>query len=431
MALDNIKYGIGIENEFPIFINITDTVELKNIDEMIPLIEILKPLFTDYINVIKYVIDKIARIMNGIFIEKDISKFRIDVKIETINQLIEIYNNEAIKQMLEIYPYTNSQDIDYKDLYVIINNFINNSITLYNNISINKLVNIYSNLLHLNNLLSNVSNPNIIINHATYQYQIYTLFTNDIIIYNFNDIQQADVYSYLRSKCGTHFTDHATILHNIATNLWSFIVKYKQYISCEHEKCIITDLRYLLYIDDYIKLKEYAQLIFFEYDIISQYIGQYTALRFDKKYEIEGRTSTTKRFEVKTSNPQNKVAQIIEEIKDKKNEVYDYVKSFFHSKLHKDIILYDKLSTYPFIYHNGFVFQDKIGSYHLNLTLPYGSDESIYSIRQKHITLMKAVQLLEPLFIGVFTNAQFGSFNDNHTVPETSYRSLYGVRSFN
>lgn len=63
------------------------------------------------------------------------------------------------------------------------------------------------------------------------------------------------------------------------------------------------------------------------------------------------------------------------------------------------------------------------GETEINITLPYQDtniDNNIF--KQNHIHLMKGLRILSPLFLAVLTGVQYFSFGDNNRLPETSLR---------
>lgn len=139
------------------------------------------------------------------------------------------------------------------------------------------------------------------------------------------------------------------------------------------------------------------------------------------------------KYEIRNLHCNKTISESIKEIHDRKHSIFEAVKNL-HKKYSENIELVDNITSYPFYINqesspyslNQYSEPEEIdiGSYHLNITLPHQKSDSIDSLRKRHIKLMKCLQLLEPLFLAVFTNVKFNSFNDNHAYNENSLRLL-------
>ena len=137
-------------------------------------------------------------------------------------------------------------------------------------------------------------------------------------------------------------------------------------------------------------------------------------------------------FEVKTSDPRVKVEEAIEEIKTLRNGILIKFQEAFGPFLSDYIFFGDEPSNYPYVMSLfdiridiGKVCHEYFGSYHLNITLPLPDDVRLQTFQQVHVQMMKAIQLIEPLLLAVFTAPMLGSFNDDHEYFESGFRLIF------
>ena len=136
-------------------------------------------------------------------------------------------------------------------------------------------------------------------------------------------------------------------------------------------------------------------------------------------------------FEVKTSNPRVRVEEAIKEIKTLKIGILNEFQKAF-GPMFDSIFFGDELSNYPYVMSLfdkridiGNVCHEYFGSYHLNITLPLSDSVSLRTFQQVHVQMMKAIQLIEPLLLAVFTAPMLGSFNDDHEYFESGFRLIF------
>lgn len=161
--------------------------------------------------------------------------------------------------------------------------------------------------------------------------------------------------------------------------------------------------------------------------------------------EMEG----TGIVETKNKTSKQKIDISINEIKNNKIEIIDDINTFFGNMgLNTNFMTLDYISSYEYVIgyeDNKFYLLNDVendeeynayGSYHLNITLPYPkidirNDGFKEDFQNKHINLMKSIQLIEPLFIGCLTTIRYNSFNDDHKNIENSTRLIFNVEFYN
>ena len=151
-------------------------------------------------------------------------------------------------------------------------------------------------------------------------------------------------------------------------------------------------------------------------------------------------------FEIRSNNFESIAVQdAITDITQQRNEFEKYIKQLLTDD--NSVMFCDEVSFYDrnqwFIIDKSFnedrtgdefSIRDRYkynGDLELNITLPHPktyynsiSDDEIKKFQQKHMTLMKALQYLSPLFLGCFSGTFPDSFGDNGKHPETSYNYL-------
>ena len=138
-------------------------------------------------------------------------------------------------------------------------------------------------------------------------------------------------------------------------------------------------------------------------------------------------------FEVKNQNPKQNISEAIEEIKMKRRILLEYVMDNLQFLKDGDFIIQsDKFTSLPFVYSDidelyskQLPKQQKLGNYDVNITLPHDTKIDEVEFNEMHITLMKAIQFIEPLMMAVFTNVMYDTFGDNHKNFENSFRLLF------
>ena len=184
-----------------------------------------------------------------------------------------------------------------------------------------------------------------------------------------------------------------------------------------------------------------------------------TGKRISGKYELE---HSPFKYEVTNTSPKQLINNAILEINSQKTDMLTSAKTI-HDEYSEHISLLDYVTSYPYFKENDTIDTIKtdyllqqpdedeidIGSYHINVTLPYKraiygaedkkaqlgklkthSNVELDELKKDHINLMKALQLFEVLFLAVFTNVRYNSFDDNHKNFENSYRLIYGWINF-
>ena len=208
--------------------------------------------------------------------------------------------------------------------------------------------------------------------------------------------------------------DHGGTFINDLKSKYTGLAKIQEINNIDEISGIISDLESVFSFSVFQQLKSFNRI-----DIP---IGEYdTAEENPSKYEIRNLYCN------------RTISESIKEIHDRKHSIFEAVKSL-HKKYSENIKLVDNITSYPFyintecspysLTQHSEPEEIDIGSYHLNITLPHQKSDSIDSLRKRHIKLMKCLQLLEPLFLAVFTNVKFNSFYDNHTYNENSLRLL-------
>ena len=138
--------------------------------------------------------------------------------------------------------------------------------------------------------------------------------------------------------------------------------------------------------------------------------------------ETDETTEYTNMFEIRNSNPKQTINEAITEIKELKEKKIKEVKEKLgnYSRYLKTDYEYGHIYIYD--YETNEIKDDYNGSYHINLTLPYKKDIKYNEFEYKHINLIKSLQILSPLFLGVFSGVYPYSFGDNNKTSETSFR---------
>ena len=150
--------------------------------------------------------------------------------------------------------------------------------------------------------------------------------------------------------------------------------------------------------------------------------------------------SNPRKYEVKNIDCAKNIVDSITEIETYKTSVFETFKQKL-PEIAEFIVKVDDRSSYPYYVntHDGTVKETDeaseidIGSYHINITLPHeptADPGKLQSLQQTHIKLMKALQLLEPLFLAVYTTGSYNTFNDNHTSNESSFRLMHKWSNF-
>jgi hypothetical protein len=146
----------------------------------------------------------------------------------------------------------------------------------------------------------------------------------------------------------------------------------------------------------------------------------------------EESTNLFKIYEVKNLAFKEKINTVKNEVSTHRETFMRCIKEAVGDNVFGSMYFYGEFGYYPFLYNykDDSIKDDYLGSYHLNITLPYEPNIPMSQFEKMHINLMGAIQLLEPLFLGVFTDVKYGSFNDDHKVEENSFR-LLNTRYFN
>lgn len=146
----------------------------------------------------------------------------------------------------------------------------------------------------------------------------------------------------------------------------------------------------------------------------------------------EEATNLFKIYEVKNLVFKEKIDIVINEVNSHRETFMRCIRETVGDTVFKSMNYNGEIGYYPFLYNykDDSIKDDYLGSYHLNITLPYEPSIQMQQFEQMHINLMGAIQLLEPLFLAVFTDVKYGSFNDNHAIHENSFR-LLNTRYFN
>ena len=205
----------------------------------------------------------------------------------------------------------------------------------------------------------------------------------------------------------------------------------------------ILDILYNIYEenDNYESTSYDGVYIIYNKNINLTSVNQYVINTFDLELDSGG-------FEVKTNNFKNiTIPECVKELDTTINEVYNIINNQILTRIdkqnNKKIIMctdyasyylpcLDDIETcfYTIIYE-----QVYSGETELNITLPYNTTTSIEELvpnfKHQHIQLMKSLRILSPLFFAILTGVQYFSFNDNNTIPETSFRfKKLGYRMF-
>ena len=151
-----------------------------------------------------------------------------------------------------------------------------------------------------------------------------------------------------------------------------------------------------------------------------------------KLTDAEEYTNVNMMYEVRTDtlNINNKILDNLDEIKLNKNKIVKSILEKF-GKLQKYIIYdYEYGAIQTFNFKTKKLSYDYNGSYYLNITLPHNQNIDLMQFQSEHINLMKCIQLIEPLLLGVYSHVHQMSYNDNHKNLESSSR-LLGSDYFN
>lgn len=196
---------------------------------------------------------------------------------------------------------------------------------------------------------------------------------------------------------------------------------------------------HLLYIPYYSKYKDVDENKYWKINIIRDFIfnisenNNINGLKILNSINLDFDSGG---IELRNNNFKNvNVYEVIQEIKNNRDNIFKYNNNNYQIKIVDDSYFY-RLKNYDiklevindinnFIPNNNFYYT---GDIDLNITLPYlmkkNNEDDIKKFIKKHIILMKALQLLSPLFLGCWTYSYPISFGDNHKYPETSLKFL-------
>jgi hypothetical protein len=157
----------------------------------------------------------------------------------------------------------------------------------------------------------------------------------------------------------------------------------------------------------------------------------------ENEYDFMNREWTNRNFfiyEVKNSKIDQTVDQLVQDIEDKRETILNHFKTCLPN-LAEHIMIPD-FGYYPYLLtENGQIVEDYLGSYHINITLP--NMPSLDHFKTTHINLIKALQILEPLFLAVlscgkyrFINAQCDNFLGVQNVDQFYDDPLYTKKAF-
>lgn len=501
----NLKWGIGIEKEFPILIGPYNYSFLKETTTTIKGIfdESFNNLFTHD----NPITEELKKISNSLEIKN------LDYQINHTNISNNIIKSEIKRNLNEFYiNFTNFHIYSlnfYNDEFI---NWISNKIRIkFGNITIDYLKNF---IIQFNNFIIKINDIEDLLYKIIYYKLIDIIFsfTNTIFVihFEFQDSNSNDLINFERSCTWIEinniydwFLRWYGIISMRNNNAYNDRTKYNvkrdiiEGTPTHYERQITGFINWN--IDNFIWKENGVDLIF------EKIQGKY-----DKKYKIESDSGGT---EIRTVIFQNiSVDKCVEDLTIEQNKLKSKIISLIsnNEKIKNsniDSIFETNMASYYKLYLDNielinnikFVFnlqQNYTGENEINLTLPYKDfkelektdlefyfipehntdkipilspseickkllEVGLYEIEdlirteledtqeiiklkgqlldmfinykiifeQRHINLMKVLQLLSPLFLSSFTGVQYLSFGDNYTTPETSKRfDILGYR---
>ena len=138
-------------------------------------------------------------------------------------------------------------------------------------------------------------------------------------------------------------------------------------------------------------------------------------IEYKNKIELEPDSGG---YEIKNKEFQNQTVQeVIDQIKSSRENIINNLTNIKDSLFFvDDIPFYSNLVTSEIKY---------TGDIDINITLPYDKDNfDLKNFQNMHINLMKALQYLSPLFLGCWTSPHPESYGDDGIYPETSYKYI-------